>query len=137
ITKYTVIATHMLLLLGLSNCGAIWSVDCWLRDRTRRTPRLFPAADEYRSAVWPRRLMQILLGIIYFGAAITKLHTPAFFSGDQLMYWMMTYLNNPHPLGDYLTQYQLLIVICAYVTVVWEITFLFTVWRPWLRVPVL
>ena len=53
------------------------------------------------------------------------------------MYWMMTYLNNPHPLGDYLTQYQLLIVICAYVTAVWEITFLFTVWRPWLRVPVL
>src|SRR6185369_6710366 len=133
ITKYTVIAAHLLFLLGLSNCGDVWSVDRWLSDRRGRG---LPLAN-CTSTVWPQRLMQLLIGIIYFGAAITKLHTPAYFSGDQLMYWMMTYLNNAHPLGDYLTQHPVMIVVCSYVALVWEITFLFTVWRPWLRVPVL
>src|SRR3972149_7802799 len=41
-TKYSVIATHGLLLLGLSHCGAVWSVDAWLARR--RTPDCpFPA----------------------------------------------------------------------------------------------
>lgn len=133
ITKYTVIAVHLLLLLGLSNCGAIWSVDRWLSNRRGRGMPLASCT----APIWPQRLMQLLLGIIYFGAAVTKLHTPAYFSGDQLMYWMMTYLNNAHPLGDYLTQHPVMIVVCSYLALVWEITFLFTVWRPWLRVPVL
>ncbi|GIT28627.1 MAG: hypothetical protein Ct9H300mP1_06730 [Planctomycetaceae bacterium] len=43
---------------------------------------------------WPRRLMQLLIGLIYLGAAITKIHTPTFFSGDQLRFWLMTDVNN-------------------------------------------
>src|SRR5690606_41945938 len=33
ITKYSCIASHALLLLSLSNCGAVWSVDHWLKRR--------------------------------------------------------------------------------------------------------
>ncbi|MGE5195244.1 MAG: HTTM domain-containing protein [Deltaproteobacteria bacterium] len=128
ISKYTVMATHLLLLLSLSNCGDLWSVDSWLRRRRLR--REFPGAPlpAVRGPVWPQRLAQILIGMIYFGAAITKLHTPEFFSGDQLVSWMMTYINNEHPLGDYLLQYPLLVSVSCYITFFWELTFIFLVW---------
>jgi len=134
-TKYTVIASHAMLLLTLSNCGAVWSVDRWLsgaasRNRwTKIGPPVLP-----RTAVWPRRLIQLLIGIVYLGAAATKLKTPTFFSGDQLISWMMTYMNHDHPLGDYLTQYPALVVISCYVTVVWEMVFIFCAWRGWGRI---
>lgn len=127
ITKYTVIATHLLFLLGFSSCGAVWSVDAWLRRRQSGSP---PNDDDLRFPVWPQRLAQLLLGFIYFGAALTKMHTPAFFSGDQLMYWMMTYINNQHPLGDLLAQYPLVLSLFGYITIAWETVFLFTVFQP-------
>src|SRR6185369_2503914 len=51
ITKYTVIAAHLLFLLGLSNCGDVWSVDRWLSDRRGRG---LPLAN-CTSTVWPQR----------------------------------------------------------------------------------
>ena len=65
-TKYSVIASHMLLLLSFSKCGAVWSVDAWLARRRQPAqiePPRFPA--------WPRRLMQLLIGFVYLVAAIT------------------------------------------------------------------
>ncbi|HLQ46561.1 MAG TPA: HTTM domain-containing protein, partial [Planctomycetaceae bacterium] len=32
-TKYSVITSHVLFLLSCSQCGAVWSVDSWLRRR--------------------------------------------------------------------------------------------------------
>lgn len=135
ITKYTVIATHFLLLLSLSSCGEIWSVDAWLKRARARRLSLPPSPT--RSAVWPQRLIQVLLAMIYFGAAITKLHTPTFFNGDQLMYWMITYINNEHPVGDFMAQFPLLLVLCCYVTLIWELVFTFVVWQRWGRIPTL
>jgi hypothetical protein len=130
ITKYTVIASHLLLVLSLSNVGAVWSIDSWLRRRNERhLPWSGLAQEARRSPVWPQRLIQLLMCVIYFGAGMTKLHTTAFLSGDQLLYWMMTYVNSPHPVGEYLTQYPLLLVACAYTTLVWEIVFPFVIWR--------
>jgi hypothetical protein len=129
IAKYTVIGTHLLLLLGVSQSGLIWSVDSWWRRRNGWNP----TDDELKVDIWPQRLVQLLIGSIYFGAAITKIHTPAFFSGDQLMYWMMTYINNEHPLGDWLSQYPLVLTVFSYITILWEIVFLFTVFQPRLK----
>ncbi|OYW15793.1 MAG: hypothetical protein B7Z55_14750, partial [Planctomycetales bacterium 12-60-4] len=130
LTKYSVITTHLLLLLSCSNCGALWSVDAWLARNQQRTsclPAVFP--------VWPRRLLQLLVGIVYFGAAITKMNTPTFLSGDQLQLWMLTHINFRHPLGEWLSLYPVLLKSMAYVTIVWEMTFVFLVWRgmwrPW------
>lgn len=122
ITKYTVVATHVLAILAMSNCGHLWSVDAWLARR-----RGTPLPEE--AAVWPRRLIQILIGVVYLGSTMTKLHTPAFFTGDHLRYWMLTNVNVANPLGEFLTQYPGLIISMAYVTVVWEILFLFVAWR--------
>ena len=73
-TKYTVIATHMLFLLALSECGSLWSVDAWLAGRQRSHWPVEPALQRRRFPVWPRRLLQIHVGAVYLGAAITKMH---------------------------------------------------------------
>ena len=138
ITKYTVIASHLLLLLSVSPCGAVWSVDAWLKNPRRHNPLACGDSVQLpRFPIWPQRLAQLLLALIYFGAAVTKMHTPSYFSGDQLMYWMMTYFNSGHPLGDYLSQYPVWIVVCSYIALVWEITFIALVWQKRMRLPML
>lgn len=132
-TKYTVIASHGMLLLTLSSCGAVWSIDAIL-ERRRATTFSFPTVSNHRtSAVWPRRLMQILLGAVYLGAAFTKMHTPAFFSSDQMRQWMLTNVNSANPIGEWLSFYPGTLVISAYITIVWEVLFLFLAWRGWGR----
>lgn len=134
LTKYSVIASHTLLLLAVSNCGAVWSVDALLARRGRL---LWPGdaeTDVPRFPAWPRRLMALMIGIVYFGAAITKLHTPAYFSGDQLLYWMITQVNSRNPLGEWLTLVPWLLVVMAYVAVVWEVLFVFLCWKGWGRI---
>jgi HTTM domain len=133
VTKYTVIANHLLLLLTVSSCGDIWSVDAWLRRRRVRAAGTGDSDHDLKSAIWAQRLCQILFGMIYLGAGITKMHTAGFFSGDQLVYWMMTYINNEHPLGDYLTQYPLIVSITCYTTFFWEIGFIFTIFNAKLK----
>ena len=128
-TKYTVIATHMLFILALSECGSLWSVDAWLAGRQRSYWPGEPALQRRRFPAWPRRLMQIHIGAVYFGAAITKMHTPTFFTGDQLQYWMQTHLNFQHPLGEYLSLYPILLVAFSHIAIVWEVTFLFVGWK--------
>lgn len=131
-TKYSVIASHALLILSMSECGLVCSVDSWLRKRKQRNGTA-PFAGPPRAAQWPRRLLQLLIGYVYFGAAITKLHTPAYFSGDQLVTWMLTNVNYENPIGEYLSLFPALLVLFAYFTIVWEILFVFLAWRGWGR----
>ncbi len=128
-TKYTVIATHGFLLLALSPCGAVWSVDAWLANYRRQRWPGEPGIARPKFPVWPRRLMQFLIAFVYFGAAITKMQTPGFFSGDQLQSWMLTHINYRHPVGEYLSLYPVLLVAFGYVVIVWEAVFIFLVWH--------
>ncbi len=133
-TKYSVIACHILLMLAISNCGDVWSVDNWLSNRNRRGIwPLQPKVLRRKSAVWPQMLIQLFIGIVYLGAAATKLHTAAYFTGDQLKFWMVTQVNNLHPLGDYLVLHPGLIVVMCYVAIIWEIMFVFLVFTKWGR----
>jgi HTTM domain len=123
-TKYNVIATHALFLLSLSHCGSVWSVDAILARRRHAAPAV-PA----RYPAWPRRLLQLLVGVIYLAGAVTKMHTPLFFSGDQMVFWMLTDINFNNPIGDYLALYPAVVPVLAYITIVWEVLFLFLAWR--------
>ncbi|MDA0283605.1 MAG: HTTM domain-containing protein [Planctomycetota bacterium] len=140
LTKYSAIAAHGMLILSLSNCGAVWSVDSFLKRRAAArlrgdSPENGSPANwqRHRFPVWPRRLMQLLIGVIYLGAAFTKMHTPAFFSSDQMLHWLMTNVNNSNPVGEYLSFYPATLVVSAYVTVLWEVLFIFVAWRGWGR----
>ena len=136
LTKYSAIAAHGLLILSLSNCGSVWSIDSFLKRRgLRRNGEEDPElVKPQRYAVWPRRLMQLMIGIVYLGAAFTKMHTPAFFSSDQMLHWLLTNVNNSNPLGEYLSYYQATLVVSAYITVLWEVLFVFIAWRGWNRI---
>lgn len=137
-TKYSVIATHGLLLMSLSNCGAVWSVDAWLAKRRRQRAGLpLASCGPPTFAPWPRRLIQLFIGIVYLGAAMTKIHTPAFFSGEQLQTWMITNYNIRTPLGLYLSQFPSILVMMGYITIVWEFLFVFLSYRGWGRIAML
>ncbi|MFV0444170.1 MAG: HTTM domain-containing protein [Planctomycetaceae bacterium] len=129
ITKFTVICTHVLLLLSLSACGSVWSIDAWVAQRRRPTSPGETGGGYPRAAVWPRRLIQLLMAIVYFGAAITKVQTPAFFSGDQMYFWLITNVNYHNPIGEYASLWPPMIVAMALATVVWEFSFPFLCWR--------
>ncbi|MBA3311808.1 MAG: HTTM domain-containing protein [Planctomycetota bacterium] len=126
LTKYTVIASHVLLLLTLSHCGAVWSLDA-----------LRKGGEPARSAVWPRRLMQLLFCATYLGAAMTKIHTPAYFNGDQMMWWILTHVNGRHPWGEPLAYFPALLTVGAYAAILWEILFSFLCWKGWGRLVML
>lgn len=134
-TKYTVIASHGLLLLTMSDCGSLWSIDAILKHRRENGSMLqsLPGAGHRRSAAWPRRLMQLLIGLVYLGAAFTKMHTPAFFSSDQMRQWMLTNVNSANPIGEWVSFYPGTLVVSAYITIVWEVLFVFIAWRGWGR----
>ena len=128
LTKYTVLSSHVLLLLALSDCGAVWSLDALLARR--RSPALL--AGRPTSPIWPKRMIQLLLAICYLGAAFTKMHTPEYFSGDQMVFWLVANMNFENRLGEYLSLYPPASVFFAYVVIVWEILFIALVWRrPW------
>lgn len=128
-TKFTVILSHVLLILTVSRCGDLWSVDAWLRDRGR--PRTnWPGINSHpKSPVWPRRILAIFVGVVYLGAAVTKMHTPGYFSGDQMAYWMLTNTNFANPLGEWLSLFPGWLVVSSYLVIVWEITFLSLCWN--------
>ena len=129
--KYSVISTHILFLLSLSQCGSIWSIDNWLRrSRLARQgvphdilarPRKFPATS--------RRLLQFFIGAVYIGAATTKLRVPTYFTGEQLATWMITAYNVPNLFGSRFAMHPSLLVAFAYIALAWETLFLFVAWR--------
>lgn len=121
-TKYSAIASHVLLILALSHCGSVWSIDSW-RSKTKRP----------KFEVWPRRLLQLLIGLIYLGAATTKLHTGAYFTSDQLRHWLMTNVNHHNPAGELLSFYPEVIIAMANIAILWQLVFVFVVWRPRVR----
>lgn len=133
LTKYSVIATHGLFCLSLSNCGGVWSIDALLRRRDLKATAI-PERPPQTFSAWPRRMLQIMIGMVYLGAAFTKMHTPAFFSSDQMRQWMLTNVNHSNPIGEYLSFYPAALVVSAYVTILWEILFVFLAWRGWGRV---
>lgn len=133
-TKYSVIASHLLVLLALSRSGTVWSVDALLRQR--RQGKAVTAVPP-RVPVWPVRLMQVLFCFVYFGAAITKIQTEAFFSGEQMRYWMLSNWNYENPVGESMAMWTPLLLVSAYITIVWEMVFGFLVWRPGTRLIVL
>ncbi|MEQ9406281.1 MAG: HTTM domain-containing protein [Fuerstiella sp.] len=124
-TKYSVIGAHMLLLLAVSRCGAVWSVDAFLKQRNSTLPSVIPP----RVPVWPVRLIQLLFCFVYFGAALTKIQTEAFFSGEQMRYWMLSNWNYENPVGELMAMWSPLLPISAYVAVIWEILFGFLVFQ--------
>ncbi len=135
LNKSSAIASHFLLLLCFTHCGSVWSVDSWLaRRRLLRqgvSPDQLPAPP--LGARWPRRLIQLMLATVYFSASVTKLEIRNYFTGEHLQTWMLSTIHTPNLLGGTMAFHPALIVVGAYATALWEMLFLFVVWKPTLR----
>ena len=130
-TKFTVIETHLLLLLALSGCSNIWSVDSWLAGR--RNPGRAPLSERPAWAlapVWPVRLITLMIGATYMGAALTKLHMPEYITGEAISYWIMSNPNFRLYIAEWMSQYPGLLKLSGSFTFLWEILFVFLVWQP-------
>lgn len=119
--KHSVIALHLLLLLACSGCGAVWGIDA-LADANR-------AARVPLASVAPRRLMQILACCVYAGAAITKLRTPAFATGDLLTFSMLDDHWGSGRFGLWLTTFSWLPPLLSLATLAFELLFPLLVWH--------
>jgi hypothetical protein len=101
--------------------GSVWSVDALLRARrngSRRAPK---------EPIWPLRLLQFQLALMYFSAGLWKMGNPDWRSGDALHY----VLNNPvfqRVPGVVPPALYGATVALTYLTVFWELTFPVLVW---------
>lgn len=77
--KYSVLGIHLLFWLGVGSAGKVWSVDAMLRPGQ---------AGEFAFSL-PRRMLQALVCAVYFGAVLTKLHTPGYLNGDLLSFSLL------------------------------------------------
>ena len=130
LTKYSAITTHVFFLLSLSACGEIWSVDRYQKLKRSGIPSPLSFMNQApKFEVWPQRLLQLFIGIVYLGAAVTKMHTSTYFSGEQMRFWLLTNVNNSNPIGEAMSQFPAMLVVMSYIAIIWEILFVFMVWR--------
>ena len=125
LTKYTAISTHLLILLAFTQSGAVWSVDAWFRRRHTSAVPLSP--------VWPRRLMQLLVCSVYWGAAITKIRLPDFATGDLLEFSLLDDAYGGTYFGHWIATHPQLLIVGSLLTVVYEVLFPVLIWIPCMR----
>lgn len=127
--KHIVISLHLLVLLACSGCGRAWSIDALAAVHRGVLCPLQP--------VWPRRMLQLLVCAVYFGAAMTKLRTPAFLTGDLLTFSLLDDYWGGGPLGIRLSSLPRVVLLLSLATVLFELLFPFLIWVRRLRGPML
>lgn len=132
LAKYTILALHFLLLLICTRCGQVWSVDALAAEQWPR-----PGDGDGTQPVWPRRLMQLTVCHMYLGAALTKLHIPAFFTGELLEFSLLDDDWGGGRFGLWLATQQSLVMLASLVTFLIELLFPFLVWVQRCRLPLL
>lgn len=126
--KYSVLALHFLLLLALSPCHRVWSLDSLQFPST---------AAGLGGPAWTRRLMQLQVCHIYLGSALTKLQNPTFISGDLLQFSLLDHDWGGRWLGMWLATVPHAVVLASLFVLLVELLFPFLVWVHVLRIPML
>lgn len=108
----------LLFYMCLGPCGAVWSVDAWLKARRARREGL-PAPEPIptASATFVQRLMQIHFAIIYIGAGTSKLMGASWWGGTAV--WGVMANMSFAPL-EFEAYYQGLAFLCRH-RWLWEI----------------
>lgn len=117
--KDTVISIHLLFLLALTRCDAVWSLDRrFYRQRglDMNQPWATPLSPELS-----RRLMHVLIVSIYWGAAMTKFHMPDFYNGDLLEFSLLDERWGRPVIGHFLSRYPRLLAMLGSVTTMLEV----------------
>lgn len=123
--KHVLLGMHLLFLLGWSGCGAVWSVDERGQAGSRESCPV--------RAVWPQRLMQLLVCGMYLQAAVTKLRSPSFMNGHLLSFSLLDNHWGGGSFGMWLASLPHVPMLLSLGTVLYELLFPFLVWVPNVR----
>lgn len=114
----------VLFCLVWAETGAVWSVDA-LRHRGSTRPST--------QAIWPLRLIQIQIALVYLSSGLWKLlFSSVWRDGSALQFVLQqnVFTRLPAPLSPTLDP---LLTIASYVILVWELAFAPMLLRPWSR----
>jgi len=127
-----------LMLLALAPSGDRLSVDALIRLRRRPASEASDASDMSDMAIWPLKVVHVLLAMTYFSAGMSKL----LYSGVR---WLNGYtlqghtfgdaLERGHPLGLWLARQHDLAVVLSVGTILLEVFFFLSLFLPRLAPP--
>jgi hypothetical protein len=111
---------HLIVPLIFVDSGAVWSVDAWRRAQSA------PDVQPFES-IWPLRLLQYQVAILYLSAALWKMGNPDWRGGLALHYVLndATYQRMPGVVPSGLFGVT---VALTYLTLAWELAFPFLIW---------
>jgi hypothetical protein len=108
----------------LSDCGRVWSIDA--RRAAARSEPVAPTPQP----VWPLRLLQYQICVMYASAAMYKLLDPSWRDGTVLHY-ILNYNAFQRIPGQVPPMLDPLLAVMTYMTLAWEALFaLAMLWRP-------
>jgi uncharacterized membrane protein YphA (DoxX/SURF4 family) len=117
-----------LMLLPFSPAGERLSVDALLRRRKGR-----PVAEATDTAMWPLKLLHVLLALTYFSTGITKLISGglAWMNGYTLQRYLFSdAISGNIPLGIWMSQQYTLCVILSVLTILFEVFYFVSILVP-------
>jgi hypothetical protein len=100
-----------------ADCGAVWSVDAWIRGTHIGAP-----GNEPICPIAPLRLIRFQIALIYFNAGLWKLLNPYWRSGSAVHYVLETNVYHRFPTLLPVT-FDWVIPLLTYGTLFWELAF--------------
>jgi hypothetical protein len=101
----------------LTNGGLVWSVDSWMAAKRGQS------TEHELQPIWPLRLAQYQIGVMYFAAAIWKLFHSAWRDGTALHY-VLNYNSFQRVPIEVPPAAEPVLAALTYLTVIWELLFL-------------
>ena len=101
-----------------ADCGVVWAVDA---RRPLRTTKL-PDSTDHRQPVWPLRLIQIQVAVIYASSGLWKLAGQQWRHGETLHYVLNNNVFRRFPDGLPVSL-EPAAMVATYVTLIWELGF--------------
>jgi hypothetical protein len=123
-----------LMVLPLAPVGERLSIDALIRRRrARRSAGVQPRREILDTAMWPLKLLHVLLAMTYFSTGITKVLAGglAWINGYTLQNYLFSdAMTNNLPLGIWLSQQYVLCVILAVLTILFEVFYFVSILVP-------
>jgi hypothetical protein len=115
------------LYLMLTPCGAVWSLDAWLR---RRRGRLTGPVAVYP---WALRLLFVQMTVMYWCNGLYKASGHDWWSGESLYYVLNDLTLNRWSYGQFPIPYRLTQAL-TWTVLIWEVGFPFWMLLPWSKI---
>ncbi|QDV65009.1 HTTM domain-containing protein [Crateriforma conspicua] len=125
------IMTYSAMYLSLAPCGAVWSVDAWLRRQgkwsAKMRDRWLPANRSYVSTNVATRLFQIHVCVIYLFGGLAKARGEMWWDGTAVWFAVANYEYQSWDM-TWMGRYPRLFSLLTHTTLFWEVFYCALVW---------